>query len=448
MKKSPGIILISVILAAVICGSNGYGKKTPERTAKTVRQEKSKTQKELDNARRDLNRTTTQTKKKINALRSIEAEIVTSRLIVDTINTELDSINALLKNTEDSIELTRQRLSLQKEKYGEELRRSRSMRQTLNPALYVFGGSDFSSIWRRMRFIGELASWRVSQAAKLKSGVDSLTVQQARYEEVMRQRTDKLNELLQAQTLLDARKRETAGLIAELKTRGDDLNRIIKQKREQMKSLDRELDRIIAEEARNAKEAEERRARQEAERRAKAVKTPAGDKSKDNKTGAGVSATPRTSTGNSYDAVAEESRRLTGGFTQNKGNILFPVAGRYKIVSAFGLNKHSDLKNIDVNNNGIDIEVTPGTNARAVFDGDVTAIFRIGGYDNVVMLRHGSYLTVYAGLSQIAVRKGQKIRAGEPLGRISSDSEDNNRTVLHFEIRNEREKLNPLDWVR
>jgi len=146
--------------------------------------------------------------------------------------------------------------------------------------------------------------------------------------------------------------------------------------------------------------------------------------------------------------MAEADRKLTGSFTDNKGRLLFPVAGQYKIVGIFGRTSHPDLSRVEVNNSGIDIEVPAGAKARAVFDGEVSSVFRVNGYHNVVMLRHGSYLTVYAGIDRLDVRKGDKVKAGQTLGSIFTDADDDNRTILHFEVRREREKLNPTDWVK
>ena len=81
-------------------------------------------------------------------------------------------------------------------------------------------------------------------------------------------------------------------------------------------------------------------------------------------------------------------------------------------------------------------------------DGTVTSIFMMPTYHNVIIVRHGGYLTVYAGLTNISVSKGQKVKAGQTLGTIWTNPDAGNRTELHFEVRHERTKLNPLEWVR
>lgn len=465
-------------------GKGGGGNNAGPRSASSIRQERNRTSREIESTRRNIRANLAQTKKKVNALRSIEADIALSQKSIDTITSAIDTLNMRLGSLEDTIALTERNLALERGRYGESLRKARSMRQGLNPLAYVFSSKTFAESWRRMRFLREAGKSRISKAHKLKEVSDTLRATHERYKAVAALREAKAGELVRQQAVLNSRKQKTEALVADLKNRGGELNSILKEKQQRMRQLDAELDRIIAEETRKAREAErlaaEERRREQA-RQAEAEQqrllaeknrrqTSRADKKNKNASSSGKdknagadsppsvtgaasssklqASVPPRPVANPITAVADENRRLTGGFEQNKGRLLFPVYGTYKIVGNFGRNQHAELRHVEVNNNGIDIEVRPGTNARAVFDGEVSAAFRLGGYDNVVMVRHGNYLTVYAGLSELMVRKGQKIKAGEPVGRIVSDPDDNNRTVLHFEIRKERQKLNPLEWVR
>lgn len=83
-----------------------------------------------------------------------------------------------------------------------------------------------------------------------------------------------------------------------------------------------------------------------------------------------------------------------------------------------------------------------------MFGGRISAIFRQPGYDNIIMIRHGEYLTIYANIAAIDVKTGDNVKAGQSLGTISADSNDNNRSILHFEIRREKQKLDPEQWLR
>ena len=104
-------------------------------------------------------------------------------------------------------------------------------------------------------------------------------------------------------------------------------------------------------------------------------------------------------------------------------------------------------------NAGIDMETSSGAAVKSVFDGEVSAIFCPDGYNNVVLVRHGHYLTVYANLGTLAVRTGDKVKTGQKLGTVYVDAADNNRSILHFEIRNAANaksvtKENPEVWLR
>ena len=140
--------------------------------------------------------------------------------------------------------------------------------------------------------------------------------------------------------------------------------------------------------------------------------------------------------------------KLSGSFESNKGRLPAPVACRYKVVKPYGITKHPSLPKVMVENSGIDIEVPSGTQAQAVFDGEVTVVFRPSGYQTVIVVRHGKYLTVYGNLDNINVAKGDKVKRGQALGHIFSNPADDNRTILHFEVRNGRTKLDPSQWIR
>ena len=124
------------------------------------------------------------------------------------------------------------------------------------------------------------------------------------------------------------------------------------------------------------------------------------------------------------------------------------MAGRYRVVRGFGRQKHPELEHVETDNSGIDIEAVGGGKARAVFKGRVSEIFKQPGYGTIIMVRHGNYLTIYANLSHIDVHKGQDVDAGQSLGTIYPDPDEDDRSILHFELRKERTKLNPMQWVK
>ncbi len=162
-----------------------------------------------------------------------------------------------------------------------------------------------------------------------------------------------------------------------------------------------------------------------------------------------TNATPtKSATAADLDRMAKEDIRISGDFESNRGRLPYPVAGRYRIVKRFGRQRHPELKYVETDNSGIDIEVGSGAAARAIFPGKVSAIFHQPGFNTIVMVRHGNYLTIYAGLGSIAVKTGDSVKPNQTIGSVFADPDDGGRSILHFEIRKEKNKLNPEEWLR
>ena len=140
-----------------------------------------------------------------------------------------------------------------------------------------------------------------------------------------------------------------------------------------------------------------------------------------------------------YSAPAAD-RMLTGGFEQNRGRLPMPVAGAYQILRTFGSNIVEGLRHVQLESKGIHIKTRPGTAARSIFDGEVSAVF-IQGSKYVVMVRHGKYISVYCNLSSVSVSKGQRVTTRQTLGTIGSDG------LMQFQLRNWTQLLNPMRWL-
>ncbi|MCQ2095349.1 MAG: peptidoglycan DD-metalloendopeptidase family protein [Bacteroidaceae bacterium] len=137
--------------------------------------------------------------------------------------------------------------------------------------------------------------------------------------------------------------------------------------------------------------------------------------------------------------------QLSSSFTANKGRLPMPITGSYVILRHYGRYNVEGLKNVTLDNKGIDVKGKDGAMARAIFNGEVSSIFQYGT-NYYVMLRHGSYISVYSGLSSVSVTKGMKVTTGQSLGKVGRNS--NGDTVLHFQLHKESTRLNPEQWIR
>lgn len=138
--------------------------------------------------------------------------------------------------------------------------------------------------------------------------------------------------------------------------------------------------------------------------------------------------------------VSSADRRLSGNFESNRGRLPMPITGGYRIVSGFGQNSVDGLRGVRLDSKGINIKGQSGAQARSVFDGDVCAVFNIGGVMGV-MVRHGSYISVYTNLSSVSVRRGQKVSTRQILGSVNADG------ILHFQLRKGSAAQNPARWL-
>lgn len=140
-----------------------------------------------------------------------------------------------------------------------------------------------------------------------------------------------------------------------------------------------------------------------------------------------------------------ESASISSEFQGNRGKLPWPVKNGI-ITGHFGRQPHPTIPNIEIVNNGIDIQTDEGSPVRAVFEGTVVGTQFIPGFDYMVILQHGSYYTVYSNLEEVAVKKGDKVAIRQNLGKVSTDRKTNTSAV-HFEIWKEKTRLNPQEWV-
>ncbi len=135
---------------------------------------------------------------------------------------------------------------------------------------------------------------------------------------------------------------------------------------------------------------------------------------------------------------------VSGRFEQNKGKIPWPVRG--VVTERFGVQKHPIYKNITLPaNNGITITTQKGSEVKCVFDGIVKQIMIMPGYGHCVLVQHGEYFTFYCKLASARVKSGQKVKAGETLGKLEAADDDSSQ--LHFQIWKGNTKQNPSLWL-
>lgn len=384
-----------------------------------LRKNREQTLKELNETNKKLNRTLRNAKSSLNELNSITAEIRQQRNLIAKINREITAINRRQRAVKDTIYLLQKDLTAKKRSYAKAVKRMGHRRSEYDELMFIFSASSLSQSYRRARYLKEYSAWRKRQAEEIAERKKQLEELQKELAKSVAEKNAVLKERNAEAEVLEKQEGSKRTLIAGLKKQERQLKKEIERKRKQARELDRKLEQLIAEEERKSSD-------------------------RADKAEGGTSTAKRSTKG--YKMTKEELA-LSGSFEKNKGKLPFPLSGSYKIVARFGRQQHPELRYVQTENSGIDIETTPGTRARAVFNGVVSRIFVTPGYNSTIIVRHGNYLTIYANLSEVYVRAGEKVTTGQNLGKIYSDSQDGNRTILTFQLWKERTKLNPESWL-
>lgn len=417
----------------------------------SIKQEQADTQRAINETSKKISSNKSKTAKTLKDLERISADIKAQKGELDRLSLQLDSIDNATNRVNDSIRVEQKKLEQLKAKYANAIKKMGTTSRSVDKLTFLFSASSFKEAYRRMRYLQEFTSWREEQSQMIAESKARLVRQGEQL--VALANSKRLNQVLasNAKSELENQKNKQNNVVNKLRKEGKQLKSILAENERKSRALDAELERIIAEERRIAEEkARKERERKLAEERARKEREAKGDKvedKKDKKKEKPAETKKRQVENKNYKLNLSDGE-LTAKFEKSKGRLPFPIDGTYRIVRQFGKHKHPELKYVEVNNSGIDIETTVGNTARAICDGKVSAIFRQEGFNTVVMVRHGSYLSIYVNLSDIYVNSGQHVKAGQNIGKIFSDPDDDNRTTLHFEIRKETSKLNPELWVK
>ena len=360
----------------------------------------------------------------LHQLNKLTAEITKHKEVIAELNAEITEINRQERRINDTISRLEKDLDAKKEAYAKAIRGMAVRHSGYETLMFVFSSNSLNQSYRRIRYLREYSAWRKKQAIKISEQQDELEKKKAELAKTRSEKNAVLDKRTDAADKLKQKEGAQKEVVADLKKRERQLQKELTAQKKQAAALNRRIEQLIAEEARKAAEAAKK----------------AGEK---NAAGGG---TRKSQTKGGY-AMTKDELELSNSFSQNKGRLPMPLSGKYMIVGHFGQQQHQELKYVQVNSSGIDIQTTPGTTARSVFNGVVTRVFVMPGYNSTVIIRHGNYLTIYSNLSEVFVKAGDKVTTRQSIGRIYSDPEEDNRTVLHFQLWKETTKLNPEPWL-
>jgi peptidase, M23/M37 family len=442
-------------------------------------------------------------KKRLQDLLVLNTQIDERQKNIEGIQKDIHGIDNNIGILTVQLQNLQSQLDQHKEKYIKSLQYSAKHHNVQENMMFIFSAESLTQLYRRMRFVKEYAAYQKAQGDIIKMKQQQIGEKNQQLKVVKGQKNTLLYKGQQEKKALEGQQGEQKKVVASLQQQQKTIQSVIAEQRQKDAELNKKIDALIAEEvakararaaaeakrraeaaaeakrkaeelarkkaaaeaaarenARRIAEAKAREERLKAEARA-AERAADAAKRKEAEQLAREAEAARVATERKAQAEEERNQRdisnarksvedaqrmnsvdrmMSGGFEANKGRLPMPITGSYRIVSHFGQYNVEGLKNVTLDNKGINILGSPGCQARAIYDGEVSAVFGFSG-SMVVMVRHGAYISVYCNLRSVNVSKGQKVSTRQTLGAVGADN------ILQFQLRRETAKLNPEAWL-
>lgn len=389
-----------------------------------------------------LQSTKNDVKSQLGNLALLSGQIEERQKYIQTIENDVKAIQQEISRLERDLKSLQKELKEKRQKYELSVKyiyRNKSIQDKL---MFIFSAEDFGQMYRRLRYVREYADYQRLQGLQVQRKQKQVTEKANSLKNSRKAKEDLLKQGEAEKAKLEAQEQERKLILSGLQKKQRSIQSELAKQRRSADKLNAQIDRLIEieiEKARKRAEEEARRKAEEARKKAEAAKgsteTSASTKKETVKTSVEKLEAYK---------VDSEDRRLSSSFEKNKGILPVPITGPYVVVEHYGQYQVKGLRNVKLDNKGMDIKGKAGANARAIFDGEVSAVFQYNGLTNV-LVRHGSYISVYCNLSTVRVKKGSLVRARDVLGEIHTNSEG--ETILHFQLRKETVKLNPELWI-
>lgn len=391
-----------------------------------LRLKKERLENEIKRTSNQLNLTKKNKQAYLNQVILLNKQISIRENLISAINLQLNSIDGEAIKTKDTILSLSNNLGQLKKDYSKTIYQIYKTKNEQSKLMFIFSSKDFHQAYLRMKYLQQYTEYRKEQASKITNVTRKLGNKLRLLETQKHEKLSLLQNKEHEKQSLSGEKEEQNKNITQLSQKEKTLLKTLREREQSVQRLQDAIERIIAEEVRRVNVIKRKNSI------TNKVKITPG-KAEAVKTEYVYSLTP-------------EDIKLSSSFEKNKGRLPWPV-DKGSISDYFGEQPHAELKGIMIKNNGINIETTSGSPAKSVFDGVVTGIISIPNFNNVVIIRHGEFLTVYSNLKTVSIVKGENVKTLQQLGIIYSDP-NTNKTKIHFEIWKGKVLLNPNGWIR
>jgi len=422
-----------LVLFSFMCiAGSGFCQSQPQSRA-DLEKERAAIQKEIEDVKRSLDETKKNKKQTLGQLALLQRRLRLRQSAIQNLNEQINYIQSDINLSWQEIMKLKKELDTLRKQYAESVVYSYENRSTYDFLNFIFAATSFNDAIKRVAYLKSYRNYRQERAENIKktqelyqAKIDGLKVKRL-------EKDDALQKQNKEKEVLEVEKREKDAVVHNLQSQEKELKKEMLAKQRQ----DQKLSNAIAAAIRRAVAKANEERKKDAANNEKAAAPNNRNNTPDNTSSVATTPAAKPKAMTAFDSRADIA--LSDNFEKNRGHLPWPVdAGN--VSMHFGPQTY--LNNLKYNNQGITIEVNPGTSIKSVFEGEVQSVFNVGDVTAVV-IRHGKYFSTYSNLESAAVSKGQEVKTGQLLGRVSSIGQ------LEFILMDDKDRrLDPEKWLR
>lgn len=375
---------------------------------KTLEKQKKLLQAEIKQINTLLFNNSKREKSILSQVEDLNVKISVRTELVKVNNQQANLLTQQINVNQRDITNLRKELKELKKDYAEMIQKSYKSKSSQNRLMFLFSSEDFLQAYKRIQYMKQYTNFRKKQGEEITQKTKTLQSLNKALFEQKAQKEALVMENREAQQELQQERRSQQRLIRGLKSKSRSLAIEIKQKQRKAAEIDKVIERLIKE--------------------AIAASNKASGKSFNN-----------------AFALTPESKLLAANFVANKGKLPWPVE-KGIVIQRYGTQPHPVVKTTMIKSNGVTIATTPKSEARAVFEGEVMTILSFKGSNPTILIKHGNYITTYKNMGKVYVKKGDKVKAKQPIGEIFTHPQTG-KTTLQFSVFNALKPQNPKSWI-
>ena len=408
------ITLFFISITSLIWGQDSQQEKLEQRKAQI--------QKEIQENEKLLQSVKKKEKSAVNVVIIQSNKIKLKEKLINTTEKQTKLLGNDMYINQVKINKLKRELDALKEDYGKMVIQSYKSRSEQSRAMFLLSSQNFLQAYKRAQYMKQYTNYRKMQGEEINAKTDELTDYNGKLNVQKTAKQKLIDEKEKERLALEKEKQEQLRLVSSIKKDKNKIASEIKKKQQESRSIDRQIDRLI----REAIAAANRKA--------------AAENAKTNPT-----TTTAAVISTSKMVLTAEAKIIADNFKANRGRLPWPVEKGF-VSSGYGDQPHPQFPSLRIHNSGVDITTESGSNARAVFGGEVTSVMVLSPINKAVMVQHGDYFTVYQNLSSVSVNKGDKVSIKQILGKIRTNKETG-LTVLKFIISQNTTYSNPATWL-